>query len=192
MHRISRSIKKLNKFRCGIVCLQFGIYLLVICIYNWIYQSGSTLLQAISLESFLISQQKFPCPENKSTFLKFPMQTIPILEMQKGKRKKLGKRKGQRKTTKKILLVFCFFFFFLELWEGKKKEGGVCAKYGEQYNLSEESVLKFKVLLKIRMYRMQGFWGVQTAISLQPQLTIVCISLSHYVQKDFTLERPQQ
>lgn len=86
------------------------------------------------------------------------MQTIPILEMQKGKRKKLGKRKGQRKTTKKILLVFCFFFFFfLELWEGKKKEGGVCAKYGEQYNLSEESVLKFKVLLKIRMYRMQGF-----------------------------------
>lgn len=127
MHRISRSIKKLNKFRCGIVCLQFGIYLLVICIYNWIYQSGSTLLQAISLESFLISQQKFPCPENKSTFLKFPIQTIPILEMQKGKRKKLGKRKGQRKTTKKYCLFVCLFFLFGVMGrEKKKRKRGRC------------------------------------------------------------------
>lgn len=147
MHRISRSIKKLNKFRCGIVCLQFGIYLLVICIYNWIYQSGSTLLQAISLESFLISQQKFPCPENKSTFLKFPMQTIPILEMQKGKRKKLGKRKGQRKTTKKILLVFCFFFFsFWSYGKGKKKRE-VCVQ-----NMENSIILVKKVFWSLKSY----------------------------------------
>lgn len=143
MHRISRSIKKLNKFRCGIVCLQFGIYLLVICIYNWIYQSGSTLLQAISLESFLISQQKFPCPENKSRFLKFPIQTIPILEMQKGKRKKLGKSKGQRKTTKKYC---CVFFFFLELWEGKKKRE-VCVQ-----NMENSIILVKKVFCSLKFY----------------------------------------
>lgn len=73
------------------------------------------LLQVISLDSFLTSQRKFPYLENKSRFLKFPIQTIPILEMQEGKRKKLGKKVRPKKTNKK------YWFSFLELWEKKKK-----------------------------------------------------------------------
>jgi len=72
-----------------------------------------------NLLSFLTSQRKFPYLENKSKFLQFPIQIIPILEMQEGKRKKLGKQGRPKKNNKKIPV------FLFGLMGGEKKEGKI-------------------------------------------------------------------
>lgn len=98
------------------------------------------LLQAIYSDSFLISQRKFPYLENKSRFLKFPTQTILILEMQEGKRKKLGKKGKPKKNNKKILVLL-----FGVIGEKKRQnmENSVI--------LVKKVFWNFKVLLKIKM-----------------------------------------
>lgn len=87
----------------------------LIYIYNWIYQYSSTLSQVMSLDSFLTSQRKFPYLENKYRFLKFPIQTISILEMQEGKSNNLGKKGRPKKPN-----THTHPFFLCEVMEGKK------------------------------------------------------------------------
>lgn len=143
-------------------------------IRNGTHQSSLILLQPISLDIFLTSQRKFHAwKKKKIRFLKLPFQTILVLERMKMNRK-LGKQ-GRRK----IPLLF-FLFRVLKI----KKQWKV-----EKSTFSKENVLQVSSSTENWI---EGLWGGQTSISLKPQVMTVFISLSHNVQKNFTLKRLQQ